>query len=58
MRDIVTPGFVAYLMLAGLVVAVLLTIYSGLIADWLIAREERKKKAAAEAKAGAEAKSG
>jgi len=51
MRDIVTPGFVAYLMLAGLVVAVLLTIYSGLIADWLIAREERKKKAA-EARAG------
>lgn len=57
MRDIVTPGFVAYLMLAGLVVAALITIYADRITDWQMEREERKKKAA-EAKAGAEAKSG
>jgi len=57
MRDIVIPDFVAYILIVLFFVAVLLTIYSGLIADWLIAREERKKKAA-EAKAGAEAKSG
>jgi len=51
MRDIVTPGFVAYLMLAGLVVAALITIYADRITDWQMEREERKKKAA-EAKAG------
>ncbi len=55
MRNIVIPDFVVYLTMAGLIVAVLITIYSGLIADWLIAREERKKKAA---EAGAGTKSG
>lgn len=54
MRDIVIPDFVAYILIVLFVAAVMLTIFSGLIADWLMAREERKKKAAAEA----EAKSG
>lgn len=55
MRDIVIPGFAVYLLMAGLIVAVLITIYSGLIADWLLERKDRKKKAA---EAGTETKSG
>ena len=46
-----------YAMLALFVFAVLLTILSGPIAEWLNAREDRKK-AAAEAKATAESAAG
>lgn len=54
MRDIVIPDFVVYITMVVTIVAVLITIYADRITDWLMAREERKKKAAAEA----EAKSG
>jgi len=56
MRDFVLPEFVGYIVMAVAFVAVMGTILSDRITDWLIAREDRKKKAA-EAEAAA-AKSG
>ena len=50
MRDFAFPDFVVYILLVVAFVSVMGTILSGLIADWMIAREERKK-AAADAKA-------
>ncbi len=53
MRDIVIPDFVVYISMALALVGVFGLIFSGLITDWLIAREDRKKKAAeAGAKSG------
>jgi len=57
MRDFVLPEFVGYIMMVVAFLSVMGTILSGLIADWLIAREDRKKKAA-KAAAEADAKSG
>jgi len=56
MRDFAFPDFVVYILLVVAFLSVMGTILSGLIADWMIAREERKK-AAAEAKAAAGAPS-
>ena len=50
MRDFAFPDFVVYILLVVAFLSVMGTILSGLIADWMIAREERKK-AAADAKA-------
>ena len=49
MRDFAFPDFVVYILLVVAFLSVMGTILSGLIADWMIAREERKK-VAAEAK--------
>lgn len=57
MRDFVLPDFAVYLVMAAAFAAAMITIFSGLIADWLIARQDRKKKAA-KAAAEAEAKPG
>ncbi|MDD9800515.1 MAG: hypothetical protein OXU29_08660 [Gammaproteobacteria bacterium] len=57
MRDIVIPDFVVYISMALALVGMFGLIFSGLITDWLIAREDRKKKAA-KAAAEAGAKSG
>jgi len=55
MRNIVIPDFVVYISMVLIFLAVMGTILSGLIADWIIARQDRRKKAA---KAAAEVKSG
>ena len=57
MRDFAFPDFVVYILLVVAFLSVMGTILSGLIADWMIAREERKK-AAADAKAAAESAAG
>jgi len=57
MRDFVLPDFAVYILMAVTFLAVMITIFSDRITDWLIAREDRKKKAA-KAAAEAEAKSG
>jgi len=55
MRDFILPDIAVYFLMVVAFLSVMGTILSGLIADWMIAREERKK-AAAEAKvAGATA---
>jgi len=54
MRDFAFPDFVVYILLVVAFLSVMGTILSGLIADWMIAREERKK-AAAEAESAAAA---
>jgi len=46
MRDLVLPDFVVYISMAFALIAVIGTILSGPITDWLIAREDRKKAAA------------
>jgi len=56
MRDIVIPDFVVYISMAIAFVAVMGTILSDRITDWIIARRDRKEaaaKAAAEAEAAA-----
>jgi len=57
MRDFVLPDFAVYILMVVTFLAVMITIFSDRITDWLIAREDRKKKAA-KAAAEAEAKSG
>jgi len=57
MRDLVIPDIVVYFSMALALVGVFGLIFSGLIADWLIEREDRKKKDT-KAAAEAEAKSG
>jgi len=56
MRDFVFPDFVVYISMALAFVAVMGTILSDRITDWIIERRERKEKAAKAAEA--EAKSG
>jgi len=56
-RDLVIPDFVVYISMAIAFLSVMGTILSDRITDWLIEREDRKKKAA-KAAAEAEAKSG
>lgn len=56
MRDIVIPDFVVYIVMLVAFVSVMVFIFSNRITDWLLAREDRKKKAAEAAEA--EAKSG
>ena len=50
MRDFILPDIAVYFLMVVAFLSVMGTILSGLIADWMIAREERKK-AAADAKA-------
>jgi len=57
MRDIVIPDFVVYIVMLVAFVSVMVFIFSNRITDWLIEREDRKKKDA-KAAAEAEAKSG
>ena len=49
MRDLVLPDFVVYISMALAFVSVIGVILSGPIADWLIARQDRKKSAEPEA---------
>jgi len=53
MRDLVLPDFVVYISMAFALIAVIGTILSGPITDWMIAREDRKKAAQAAAEAEA-----
>jgi len=57
MKGFALPEFVGYIVLVVAFVSVMGTILSGPIAEWLNAREDRKK-AAAEAKAAAESAAG
>ncbi|MDD9812121.1 MAG: hypothetical protein OXU71_10525 [Gammaproteobacteria bacterium] len=54
MRDIILPDIAVYFLMVVAFLSVMGTILSGLIADWMIAREDRKK-AAAEAESAAAA---
>ncbi|MDD9812131.1 MAG: hypothetical protein OXU71_10575 [Gammaproteobacteria bacterium] len=57
MKGFALPEFVGYIVMVVAFVSVMGTILSGPIAEWLNAREDRKK-AAAEAKATAESAAG